>query len=258
MRPFSIANMRGCSSASASTGCSSSLWALPLPNVLSDSSGTGIDSIAMEKPSSLTSSQEVSSSARASLVSSLILPKRASFPMIVLTKDSIRAFASASALVDSIKEVLGINTKRTTADSNLLKVNKEVNKQILNQKMGLKGIGEINKTIIKNEESIEKTKKLEASLEKRLVEGAKDKIGRVNSELGQIKSKQKLIDLSLKEKFKPIFPPINLCSDNAAMIAMVGLEKYKLGSFDNLDFPPKPRWPLDEKATFLKGAGVIL
>ena len=25
---------------------------------------------------------------------------------------------------------------------------------------------------------------------------------------------------------------------------------------DNFDFPAKPRWPLDEKAKFLKGAGV--
>jgi len=70
--------------------------------------------------------------------------------------------------------------------------------------------------------------------------------------------RQKLIDLSLKENFNPIFPPINLCSDNAAMIAMVGLEKYKLGVSDKLDFPAKPRWPLDEKAVFLKGAGVKL
>jgi len=70
--------------------------------------------------------------------------------------------------------------------------------------------------------------------------------------------RQKLTDLSLKEKFDPIFPPISLCSDNAAMIAMVGLEKYKLGKIDNLDFPAKPRWPLDEKAKFLKGAGVKL
>ena len=68
--------------------------------------------------------------------------------------------------------------------------------------------------------------------------------------------RQKLINLSLKEEFIPIFPPINLCSDNAAMIAMVGLEKYKLGINDKLDFPAKPRWPLDEKAAFLKGAGV--
>ena len=70
--------------------------------------------------------------------------------------------------------------------------------------------------------------------------------------------RQKLIDLSLKEKFDPIFPPINLCSDNAAMIAMVGLEKYKLGLTNQLDFPARPRWPLDENAVFLKGAGVKL
>ena len=67
-----------------------------------------------------------------------------------------------------------------------------------------------------------------------------------------------LTDLSLKEKFDPIFPPINLCSDNAAMIAMVGLEKYKLNLYDSFDFPVKPRWPLDENAAFLKGAGVQL
>ena len=42
------------------------------------------------------------------------------------------------------------------------------------------------------------------------------------------------------------------------MIAMVGLEKYKLKLFDKLDHPAKPRWPLDEDAAFLKGAGVIL
>ena len=70
--------------------------------------------------------------------------------------------------------------------------------------------------------------------------------------------RQKLINLSLKEKFNPIFPPINLCSDNAAMIAMVGLEKYKLGLNDQLDFPARPRWPLDKNAAFLKGAGVKL
>ena len=70
--------------------------------------------------------------------------------------------------------------------------------------------------------------------------------------------RKKLIALSLKEGFDPIFPPIDLCSDNAAMIAMVGLEKYKLGLSNNLDFDARPRWPLDENAVFLKGAGVKL
>ena len=40
------------------------------------------------------------------------------------------------------------------------------------------------------------------------------------------------------------------------MIAMVGLEKFKTNQFDDLDYPAKPRWPLDENAAFLKGAGV--
>ncbi len=60
------------------------------------------------------------------------------------------------------------------------------------------------------------------------------------------------------ENFEAIFPPINLCGDNAAMIAMVGLEKYKLNFFNNLDHPAKPRWPLDENASFLKGSGIKL
>jgi N6-L-threonylcarbamoyladenine synthase len=42
------------------------------------------------------------------------------------------------------------------------------------------------------------------------------------------------------------------------MIAMVGLEKFKLKQFNDLDYPAKPRWPLDENAAFLKGAGVKL
>ena len=67
-----------------------------------------------------------------------------------------------------------------------------------------------------------------------------------------------LIKLCEKENYEPIFPPIELCGDNAAMIALVGLEKFKLKQFNNLDYPVKPRWPLDEKALFLKGAGVKL
>ena len=67
-----------------------------------------------------------------------------------------------------------------------------------------------------------------------------------------------LINLCNENNYKSIFPPIELCSDNAAMIAMVGLEKFKLKQFSALDHPAKPRWPLDEKAAFLKGAGVQL
>ena len=67
-----------------------------------------------------------------------------------------------------------------------------------------------------------------------------------------------LTNLCKEENYQSIFPPTELCGDNAAMIAMVGLEKFKLKQFDNLDYPAKPRWQLDEEAAFLKGAGVKL
>ena len=72
------------------------------------------------------------------------------------------------------------------------------------------------------------------------------------------KIRSMLIDLCHKENYQTIFPTVALCGDNAAMIAMVGLEKFKLKQFNNLDYPVKPRWPLDENAKFLKGAGVKL
>ena len=72
------------------------------------------------------------------------------------------------------------------------------------------------------------------------------------------KIREVLTKLCNEENFDAIFPPINLCGDNAAMIAMVGLEKFKIKQFNKLDYPAKPRWALDEKAAFLKGAGVKL
>ena len=70
--------------------------------------------------------------------------------------------------------------------------------------------------------------------------------------------REKLIKVSNENGFKPIFPDLKLCGDNAAMIAMVGLEKFKTKQFDSLDLQASPRLPLDEKAKFLKGAGVQL
>ena len=70
------------------------------------------------------------------------------------------------------------------------------------------------------------------------------------------KIRKKLIDLSINNNFEPIFPPKNLCSDNAAMIAWAGIERFRLGLSNKLDFPAKARWPLDERAPFLKGAGI--
>ena len=73
-----------------------------------------------------------------------------------------------------------------------------------------------------------------------------------------LKIRENLVKLSKEKKFSPIFPPINLCSDNAAMIAWAGIERYKINLIDNLEFPSKARWPLDSSAPFLKGPGLKL
>jgi len=51
-------------------------------------------------------------------------------------------------------------------------------------------------------------------------------------------------------------PPLNLCTDNGAMIAWAGIERLRLGQSDALDFAPRPRWPLDPDAPKAAGAGV--
>ncbi len=70
--------------------------------------------------------------------------------------------------------------------------------------------------------------------------------------------RNKLNQLSEENNFKTIYPDIKLCGDNAAMIAMAGLERFKNNQFNELDLQASPRMPLDINAKFLKGAGVKL
>ena len=52
-----------------------------------------------------------------------------------------------------------------------------------------------------------------------------------------------------------IAPPVALCTDNAAMIAWAGLERFKAGYKDDLDLAARPRWPLDQSQQPMLGSG---
>ncbi len=52
-----------------------------------------------------------------------------------------------------------------------------------------------------------------------------------------------------------VAPPLALCTDNAAMIAWAGIERFRLGHRDGADLAARSRWPLDESAAPVIGSG---
>ena len=52
-----------------------------------------------------------------------------------------------------------------------------------------------------------------------------------------------------------VAPPLALCTDNGAMIAWAGIERFRLGHRDGMDLAARPRWPLDSRAAPMLGAG---
>ncbi|WP_146347557.1 tRNA (adenosine(37)-N6)-threonylcarbamoyltransferase complex transferase subunit TsaD [Falsiphaeobacter marinintestinus] len=52
-----------------------------------------------------------------------------------------------------------------------------------------------------------------------------------------------------------VAPPLKLCTDNAAMIAYAGLERFRTGVQDDLTLTARPRWPLDQHSPSLIGSG---
>lgn len=58
--------------------------------------------------------------------------------------------------------------------------------------------------------------------------------------------REKLTGLTALLGFRCVVPPPKLCTDNGAMIAWAGIERLRLGLTDDLDFAPRPRWPLEE------------
>ena len=79
----------------------------------------------------------------------------------------------SNTLLDTLKEELGIQTRRTTGEQNLLEINKKINKEITNQKFGLSNVATVQKQIAKNEKLIESGRVQQQSLQNKLLESNK-------------------------------------------------------------------------------------
>ena len=64
-----------------------------------------------------------------------------------------------------------------------------------------------------------------------------------------------LQSLCAAQKTAFVAPPLALCTDNAAMIAYVGVERFLQGQFDDMTLSARPRWPLDDRAAPMLGSG---
>ncbi|MPT48766.1 MAG: tRNA (adenosine(37)-N6)-threonylcarbamoyltransferase complex transferase subunit TsaD [Sphingobium sp.] len=65
-----------------------------------------------------------------------------------------------------------------------------------------------------------------------------------------------LTQLAASHDLPFVAPPLWLCTDNGAMIAWAGAERFRLGMTDPMDVAARPRWPLDPTAEKARGAGV--
>ncbi len=65
--------------------------------------------------------------------------------------------------------------------------------------------------------------------------------------------REALVKLGADHHFRLVAPPLHLCTDNAAMIAWAGVERFGLDLTDGLDIAARARWPLDPNAAPAKG-----
>lgn len=62
--------------------------------------------------------------------------------------------------------------------------------------------------------------------------------------------------LAERSSLRFVAPPLWLCTDNGAMIAWAGAERFAAGLLDDMQTPARARWPLDPTAEKARGAGV--
>ena len=64
-----------------------------------------------------------------------------------------------------------------------------------------------------------------------------------------------LLELADQKGVRFVAPPLDLCTDNGAMIGWAGLEMFEAGHRDDMTLAARPRWPLDTSQEPMLGSG---
>lgn len=82
--------------------------------------------------------------------------------------------------------------------------------------------------------------------------GAKGRLVAAGGVAANSAIRERLEALAGERGYNFIAPPLKWCTDNAAMIALAGAERLRLGFSDDLSVPARPRWPLDDEAARMR------
>jgi len=108
----------------------------------------------------------------------------------------------SNTLLDTLQEELGIRKRRTTEEENVLSINRKINREILNQKLGLKDSVSLGKQITKNNQNINIARGVAASLESKIAQLRKVSVDDEKLELELVKEYGKNLQQQIEAQAK--------------------------------------------------------
>jgi len=96
-------------------------------------------------------------------------------------------------ILDTLKEELGIRTRRSTEEADLLEINKQITKEITNQKFGLSTSTNLQKQYLRNEQLILKAKQIQFTLESNIAPKEQKRAENAALYFIQLSEQQKII-----------------------------------------------------------------
>jgi hypothetical protein len=108
-------------------------------------------------------------------------------------------YSLSTSYLESLKEIMGIRSRISVSDGNILDLNKKINREILSQKSGFDRVVDVQKQIVKNSDLLRKSRVQELSLLNEISNKDKNRLNQVGVYLDKTTKLQKEIDIELSK-----------------------------------------------------------